>query len=892
MKPTIIPALLCAAGLLLIVGTGCSDDPKQAKDTVDADIDADTDADPGDTVETLPPSSLYLFKATTQDDLIGGPMPYGQVDGAWIIGNDQVRFMIQDVGVSAIYNLFGGNPIGADLVRADGEPDESILRETFSIIDWRVFAPTSVAVVDDGINNDRVILRFEGTLMESGIIDLLDTLAGDAPIEVAVEYEVRAGERQLWTRTILTNPTNMRVDVMVGDFVVFGKQLEIFTPANGFDTDSVGFVDWLASRGEAVSYGMTYGGKPLNVPLISNSGTVALLESGFSVLGGQTEVIERPLIVGDGSISSLIDPILTAGAADGAGSAVLSGQVTDAQGPVAGVWVSAVRTEDGKVVNQAQTGDDGRYSFVLAAGTHTLVASRGERRPSEAFEVTVEDGQDAEVDLTVEALVTVTVAVTGAGPRPTGDGTFPVKVSLRPLDGDPANNPRFGEEVIRSRGWRIEMLGADKSSFEAAPGSYQVIVSHGPEFDRVEINPFVVGADGPAPTLEATLSRVLETDGWLGCDFHQHTIGSLDSKTPLDFRVRENLAAGLECFATTEHDNVVNLAPMIASMGAKPALWTMIGDEVSVNGVGHFQAYPMPVDPADPLALAGVKLWAGLTIDALFAKLRALPGELTLQVNHPRDDGLAGYFAGLRVDPWNAEATRGTRAEDFDAIEVNGSLGSSENFTVEGWTALRSAASSDVPVLADWFGLLNAGRTVAAVGNSDCHDPGSDCAYPRTYLPVGDDPGTLTETAVNTAISAQRAIISQGLWLTLTTQEDGEAEGRLRIGHTQLVDGSAGFSTQVTVSAPPWLGVQRIELYRNGLFVEQRAAVAPQADALTWIDETFTDTPAIDSWYVFVVRGTGDGHPVFGGTPFAYTNPIYVDVDGNGFTAPGPVPLE
>jgi len=56
---------------------------------------------------------------------------------------------------------------------------------------------------------------------------------------------------------------------------------------------------------------------------------------------------------------------------------------------------------------------------------------------------------------------------------------------------------------------------------------------------------------------------------------------------------------------------------------------------------------------------------------------------------------------------------------------------------------------------------------------------------------------------------------------------------------------------------------------------------------VTRLDGTITVKPARDSWYVVVVRGGGNLAPVDGGQPYAYTNPIYIDVGGDGWSAPG-----
>jgi len=59
---------------------------------------------------------------------------------------------------------------------------------------------------------------------------------------------------------------------------------------------------------------------------------------------------------------------------------------------------------------------------------------------------------------------------------------------------------------------------------------------------------------------------------------------------------------------------------------------------------------------------------------------------------------------------------------------------------------------------------------------------------------------------------------------------------------------------------------------------------------------TFEVSPDTDSFYVVVVdaKTSQSMHPVNWGssTAFAYTNPVFVDVDGGGFDPPGAIPPE
>jgi hypothetical protein len=308
--------------------------------------------------------------------------------------------------------------------------------------------------------------------------------------------------------------------------------------------------------------------------------------------------------------------------------------------------------------------------------------------------------------------------------------------------------------------------------------------------------------------------------------------------------------------------------------------------EISVNGVGHFNAYPLPWDPADPYVHTGAQFWADRTIPELFDILREIEGERVIQINHPRSDAFKGYFAYLARNP-STGTSNFEIGTDYDAVEVNGSLGSADQYTAEGWAGWAGTPNSSVPVLADWFGMLNRGEPICAVGNSDTHDLGDDAGYPRTYLAVTDDsPATLTDEDIVGAIVLQHAIVSRGFVLDL------ETNGTLQMGHTQIVNGSgdAPVALHIRVHAPSWLNTDAsVELYRNGLHLETRQAGVPETGTLVF-EDTFELSPGQDSWYVFVVRGSGNGRPVFDGAPYAYTNPVYVDADGDGaWTPPGPI---
>jgi len=866
----------------------CSTEPAagpadSATGAVDADAASPDDALP-DVVQPGPASErpVYAYMLSDPEDAPTGPGAYARSGRAWILGNQHVRFAIQDVGAAVGLALHGGNLIDAQRKLDDGSWSLDLFREMIAIGDFRFVIPQAIEVVHDGSDGDTALLRVTGHLGKTQILDQLDLLSGSTPLDVALEYELDADATLLTIRTLITNPNASDEYGAVGDFISFGDSLSLFTRETGYGPpEAAGQVGIVATRGDGISYGYGRAEGAIGVPLSDSSGLGALLDMALDFPAGETVSVERWFAVGDGSPASVIHPMLARMDLD---LGIVTGVVHDAAGaPVAGAAVVALPGEEAEhAENEAWTDAEGRFELLLSPGTHQLVATGQGRLRHTPQTVTVSVSDTVDVSLTIGERARVTVAITGEGPRPE-TGTFPVAVFLRAVSAQEPD-PRLGEVALHGH-YHAAWLGAGLDTFVVPPGVYDITLSHGPEFDRLIMNGVTL-SDGSV--LEGTLTRVLSPEGVVGCDFHQHTIGSLDSSSMLPQKLRENLTAGLGCAAMTDHDNVIDLGPTVTALGADAAFHSIVGNEISVNGVGHFNAFPLPLDPADPHPLVGAKLWAGKTISELFVTLAALDTEPVLQINHPRSGPIKGYFTTLRYDAWASEPQAGILAEGFEAIEVNASVGSADQYTPAGWASWAGSPSDSIPVLADWFGMLNRGWPICGMGNSDSHDPGDDAGYPRTYLRVGhSDPAALTDDAVKEAIRAQKATVARGAWLDVTV------DGAPSMGHTEPVTVAAGAPAAIHVKAhvPPWLSLHTVELYANGLLVAEHLAEAPTDGGTLWFDDTLTWTPEGDAWIVVLTRGPTQGSPVFGGFTYAFTNPIYLDVDGDGFTAPGPVAL-
>jgi hypothetical protein len=620
--------------------------------------------------------------------------------------------------------------------------------------------------------------------------------------------------------------------------------------------------------------------------------------------------VSRYLVVGGGDSASVSGPMYSL---RGIATAALTGRVLDGAGaPIADARVTLFRapyTTSEDCMDQAKAGADGSYRFDVPPGDYVAIAGGIGRTRGTPTPVTLAPG-GASLDVPVGPLGTVAVDV---GEMVQGARSpVPAKVSFDPIAAE-TPDPRFGPDPTESErmGLGGVLLSPDgRGTLHLKPGTYRATVSRGTEYELAVLDNFVVPPDQSAQ-LRVDLARVVDTTGWLAGDYHQHSQGSIDSPVPVRERVIEDLAEGIEFPAATDHDNVTDFRPHIAALGAGKFMNAVIGNEVSVNGVGHFNGYPFTVDPEDPYAKVGAQYWARLEIRDLAAKVHAEPQPIVFHVSHPRTKQLAGYFNYVKFDPTTGKAAKDFPMGGFEALEVNGDLGQPSDFLASNDAQIHQNATQNVPAgvptMRDWFALLNLGLPICALGNSDTHQRNGGTGYPRSYVFLGtDDPRDATGAMLVAAIQSQQVSVSNGPFVTVTL--DGHPQAQAGRGAPVAVTGTTA-TLGVKIQAPSWVDVTEFEVYANGRplsllrtgagkFQQRPDGEAGSLlampldpsdlqDAVVRLDGQVTVTPAKDSWYVVVVRGAKSLLPVNGGGPYGYTNPIYLDLGGDGWSPPG-----
>jgi hypothetical protein len=247
---------------------------------------------------------------------------------------------------------------------------------------------------------------------------------------------------------------------------------------------------------------------------------------------------------------------------------------------------------------------------------------------------------------------------------------------------------------------------------------------------------------------------------------------------------------------------------------------------------------------------------------------------------------------GTGVNAWWTQTglfSQGNTQGSFDALELLRAEGF-DPAAPEAWFAEFKA------VRRDWFSLLNQqnpGTFTKGLGLSAAKfSMDTPVGLARTYLKIGG--GTLTESNLDDVLKALKSgavVASTGPLLDVTLSGKGPGELAVASGTTNL---------SISLYASDWTPIDEVRVVVNGVVVQ---TLDPAAFTLggDWRQRTATVAvalPSKDSWIVVEVGvpltttgvyrpGTPWNRVQKGIYPIAVTNPIFVDVDGGGYTPPG-----
>ena len=379
---------------------------------------------------------------------------------------------------------------------------------------------------------------------------------------------------------------------------------------------------------------------------------------------------------------------------------------------------------------------------------------------------------------------------------------------------------------------------------ELAPGSYRVVVTHGPLWSPMEQS--VTIAAGEVRAVQAELREELQLSGYVACDLHLHSDASPDSDFGPAERVASVLAEDLGLAVITDHNVVTGMVEELAKLGVIGAR----GVEVTTwePEFGHFNAFPVQQSPPYKHTNEG----------ELLQRLAAA-GDPFVQINHPRLEHHIGYFAlrGFDRDDRTSAIPRGFHGiEVWNGYELSSTRERDQNFH-------------------DWLALVQRGARVVATGGSDSHKRGRSpfAGYPRTYVrKEGAAPFALA-SAVR-ALKRGAAFVSNGPFVELRAHGVYSGDD-LVLPRTQRV-----LEVDVEVGAPAWMELAEVELWAGRERVAALALAPPPLGATTRRVHARIDVPAAARSLVATARGSGSMERLLGDSrsrPYAFTNPIWLE---------------
>jgi hypothetical protein len=487
----------------------------------------------------------------------------------------------------------------------------------------------------------------------------------------------------------------------------------------------------------------------------------------------------------------------------------------------AGTVRGGVTTRDGKPVDEPVvvilkhgapyawvTGRAGRYATPLPIGDYELYATAKGYSQSEPVAVTV--AADATTTRDLSAL------------DPPGRIDFDVRDARgRPLDARIAitQGQKPLVEYLGRHTFFTELDRKGRVETALAPGAYRFAVSSGGGFlapiatVQLDVRP------GESATARVAIERLFDSaaSGWYSADLHHHA-DQAEGVTPPEYVARSQLAAGLDLLLVSDHDSIVNHAPMqaIAERRGVPFLPSL---ELSPSWA-HFNAWPLRLGET-----LGIDT-STATVDEVFAEARRL-GAIVVQSNHPFIP--YGYFASLA-----ARVAPGGFNPRFELLEIN-----------------AERPDDDHKVLSALWGLWNAGHRYYLSGGTDVHDVWNfESGRIRTYAHVA---GALTPQTYAEAVKTGHAYVSYGPLIVPDVMFGSELK----------VAPGATFTLSFSLSSVA--GLKRAVLIGAGTVV----ATKEFADAPRESRVEFPRTVDGTRWYSLQVEDAA-AHE-------AYTNPIWID---------------
>lgn len=821
------------------------------------------------------PGTAQCIVATARD-LLGGAKAQGK-PGDYVLRNHEATFVVAAPRLVGGYSRYGGRVLDAVL----NEPghDEDMLGEIFfatadekSLLNLRVWRAVKAEILSSGGKGKPAHLRVHAVDDRFPIVDTTIRIPSSSQgLQATVDYILRPDSPTLEIVCTLNNSTQQAKMYSLFWGQILGDGLETYIapwgsigyafqkaggpPLMGLVQTLPGPIPMVSAIGSRLGYGFIVQQEAVSQVMSASNIYLMMIGRPLNLSAGQKAEIRLALSVSDGDMEPLRAEMRRLRKQSDTLSTVRGRVVAVGNRPVSEARVYLVQRGegDGQMHTVTRTDSRGRFEAKVPPGDYRAVVFADGYAPASVL-------LEGNTEIRLQPPAQLQIAV-----RDDRGDFLPCAVVFERLSGTLSNNERlrYGEQGDYGRFERVYYSLSGNETIPVEPGQYRITLTRGFEYEieqrEMDMQP------GVRTAWQATLARTAQLPGYLSGDFHVHALPSPDSNDPLADKVKAYMAMGVQILTATDHDVLTDYQPVIRALRAQGWITSVVGCEITPSfGLGHFNAYPQRYDPTKPNN--GAIEWYDLSAEQIFAAARANnAGDTIVQVNHPRS-GDAGYFRWVGLNP--AEGTIARQEEfspNFDAIEVYNGVDSGQL----GQT------------LPDWFYFLNTGRRYIAIGNTDSHhayrlEPG----FPRTYLYFGHEQvQRITPQQVVRAIRSGNVLVCGGPLIEV------KAQGDHPMGSTVVANAGA-VQVQIRLAAPSWVRVSRVKIYVNGSVIQELPVDHPQGKPLNWQQGVQLAVDK-DSWLVVLAEGEGFTALYPGVRPASFTNPIYIDADGNGWQPPG-----
>jgi hypothetical protein len=420
---------------------------------------------------------------------------------------------------------------------------------------------------------------------------------------------------------------------------------------------------------------------------------------------------------------------------------------------------------------------------------------------------------------------------------------------------------------------------AESLEVDLPVGAYMISASRGPEY-TLDQRVVEVLKDSLQEVV-FQIDKIIERTNLISVDPHLHTLNSDGSMTIAE-RIKSVVAEGVDVAISTDHNYLSDYTSVLRKLDLGGYMAVLIGQEVSpldVNQVymPEFNRFPLRRREGEPgYGAIDIRFFENNT--PIFNESRRKDPSALIQVNHPRR-WWYGYFTYYQLDPESAATAHKGFDTSFDLLEVmNGASYYPENQRV----------------IQDWLHLLNRGYYFPIVGSSDSHGIDRDePGYARTFVFYDGAKGSGLELeTLLQAMKKGRSFISNGPIVQFMVNRQ-----YLPGDSFTIRDGT--LDIRIKVQSAPWVSVDEVRVIINGERKIVLPVKAPREQILKFQDKISLNIQN-DSYIAIEVLGNETLFPVVQGRskndgyecgplPYALTNPIFVDVDGNGkFDSPLP----